>query len=79
MVKVGEKTLRYVQGTKGLMLTYRKSDSLEIEGYSDADFAGDIDDQKSTSGYVFKLAGELYRGKAPNKVSLHHQRCTLNL
>ena len=27
-----KKALRYVQGTKGLMLTYRKSDSLEIEG-----------------------------------------------
>ena len=52
-----KKALRYVQGTKGLMLTYRKSDSLEIEGYSDADFAGDIDDRKSTSGYVFTLTG----------------------
>ena len=39
------------------MLTYRNSDSLEIEGYSDADFAGHIDDRKSTSGYVFTLAG----------------------
>ena len=45
-----KKALRYVQGTKGLMLTYRRSDTLEIEGYSDADFAGDIDDRKSTSG-----------------------------
>jgi len=39
------------------MLTYRRSDSLEIEGYSDSDFVGDIDDRKSTSGYVFTLAG----------------------
>ena len=39
------------------MLTYRKSDSLQVEGYSDSDFAGDIDDRKSTSGYVFTLAG----------------------
>jgi hypothetical protein len=39
------------------MLTYRRSDSLEIEGYPDSDFAGDIDDRKSTSGYVFALAG----------------------
>ena len=39
------------------MLTYKKSDSLKIEGYSDADFAGDIDDRKFTSGYVFTLAG----------------------
>jgi len=52
-----KKALRYLQGTKGLMLTYRRSDSLQVEGYSDSDFAGDIDDRKSTSGYVFTLAG----------------------
>ena len=51
-----KKALRYLQGTKCLMLTYR-SDSLQVEGYSDSDFAGDIDDRKSTSGYVFTLAG----------------------
>ena len=54
---MAKKALRYVQGTKGLMLTYKRSDSLEIRGYSDADFAGDRDDRKSTSGYVFTLAG----------------------
>ena len=52
-----KKALCYVQVTKGLMLTYRRSDSLHIEGYSDLDFAGDVDDRKSTSGYVFTLAG----------------------
>jgi hypothetical protein len=36
------KALRYVQDTKGLLLTYRRSYSLEIEGYSDSDFARDI-------------------------------------
>ena len=36
---------------------YKRSDSLHIEGYSDLDFAGDVDDRKSTSGYVFTLAG----------------------
>ena len=52
-----KKALSYVQGTKGLMLTYRRSDSLHIEGYSDSDFARDVDDRKSTSGYVFTLTG----------------------
>ena len=52
-----KKALRYAQGTKDYMLTYRRSDSLEIKGYSDADFAGDKDDRKSTSGYIFTLAG----------------------
>ena len=51
-----KKALRYVRSTIGLMLTYRKSASLEIEGYLDADFAGDVDDRKSMSGYIFTLA-----------------------
>ncbi|XP_041004064.1 secreted RxLR effector protein 161-like [Juglans microcarpa x Juglans regia] len=38
-------------------LTFRRTDSLEITGYSDSDFAGCFDSRKSTSGYVFLLAG----------------------
>ena len=52
-----KKALCYVQGAKDLMLTYRRSDSLEIRGYSYADFAGEKDDRKSPSGCVFTLAG----------------------
>jgi hypothetical protein len=40
------------------MLIYERSDNLEIVGYSDSDFAGCLDTERSTSGYVFKLAGE---------------------
>ena len=50
-----KKVLRYLQGMKSLMMTYRRSDSLHIVGSSDSDYAGD--DRKSTSGYVFTLAG----------------------
>jgi hypothetical protein len=39
------------------MLTYRRSDALEIVGYSDSHFVGCKDTEKSTSGYVFLLAG----------------------
>ena len=51
-----KKALRYMQGTKHYMLTYSRSDNLEVIGYSDADFAGCVDSLKSTSGYVFTLA-----------------------
>jgi hypothetical protein len=51
-----KKALRYMQGTKDLILTYRRSDSLKIEGYSDSDFAGDVNDKNSTTGYIFTLA-----------------------
>jgi hypothetical protein len=51
-----KKSLRCLQGTKGLMLTYKKSDApLEIVGYSDSDFAGCLNTKKSTSGYIFTL------------------------
>jgi hypothetical protein len=53
--KLVKKVLRYLQGTKGLKLTYRKTESLRIVGVSDSNYAGD--DRKSTSGYVFTLAG----------------------
>jgi hypothetical protein len=39
------------------MLTYERSGSLEIVGFSDSDFAGYLDTDRSTSGYVFKLTG----------------------
>jgi len=39
------------------MLTYRRSDSLEIVGYSDADLGGCADKKRSTTGYIFTLAG----------------------
>ena len=54
--KLIKKVLRYMQGTKGYMLTYRRSDNLEVVGYSDADFAGCKDSMKSTSGYIFTFA-----------------------
>jgi hypothetical protein len=52
-----KKALRYCQGTKNYMLTYKRLDNLEVIGYSDADFASCEDSRKSTSGYVFTLAG----------------------
>ena len=55
--KAVKKVLRYLQGTKNYMLTYGKSDNLVVVGYSDVDFAGCADDKKSTSGYIFTLAG----------------------
>jgi hypothetical protein len=37
--KMAKKAMRYVQGTKQYMLTYKSSDCLEIKGYSDAYYA----------------------------------------
>ena len=55
--KVAKRVMRYLQGTKDYKLTYKHSDHLEVIGYSNSDFAGCIDSRKSTSGYIFILAG----------------------
>jgi hypothetical protein len=52
-----KKSLRYIQGTKGLVLTYERLNSLELVGYSDLDYAECLDTKKSTLDYVFKLGG----------------------
>ena len=49
---------RYLKGTADQKLVYRKtSANTEIVGYSDADWAGDLDSRHSTTGNVFLLAG----------------------
>ncbi|XP_074270922.1 secreted RxLR effector protein 161-like [Silene latifolia] len=54
--RAAKKVLRYLQSTKELMLTYRRSDHLEVIGYSDSDYAGYVGSRKSTFGYLFLLA-----------------------
>ena len=36
-------------------MVFRKSEKLELTGFSDSDWAGNIDNRKSTSGFCFKL------------------------
>ena len=55
--KAAKKVLRYLQGTKDHMLTYKRSDHLEVIGYTNSDFVGCVDTRKSTFGYVYLLAG----------------------
>ena len=55
--RAAKKVMRYLKGTKDYMLMYRRTDSLEVVGYVDSDFAGCVDSRKSTSGYIFMLAG----------------------
>ena len=38
------------------MLTYRRTNTLGVVGFSDSDYAGCVDDKKSTSGFIFMMA-----------------------
>ena len=48
--------MRYLRGSSDTCL-YFTSASLKLQGYVDADFAGDIDSINSTTGFVFTLGG----------------------
>ena len=61
--KAVKNVLRYLQGTKNHKLVYKRSDNLEVIGYSDSHFAKFKDDKKSTSGYIFMLSGGHYLGE----------------
>lgn len=50
-----KRLLRYLKGTTGLGIFYKKGGCKELIAYTYSDFAGDLDDRKSTSGYVFFL------------------------
>ena len=43
--------LRYLKSSPGKGLMFSKNNHLNIEGYIDADWAGNISNRKSTSGY----------------------------
>ncbi|MCO5586618.1 hypothetical protein L7F22_040559 [Adiantum nelumboides] len=48
--------LRYLKATKDMRICYG-SQELDVKGYTDSDYAGNLDNRRSTSGYVFTLAG----------------------
>ena len=52
-----KRILRYVKGTIDFGIQFKHGNNLRLLGYADADWAGDLQDRKSTSGYVFFLNG----------------------
>lgn len=52
-----KRIMRYLKGTLEFGIWYGRGGNGDLLGYTDSDYAGDIDDCKSTSGYVFLLSG----------------------
>ena len=58
-MKALKRILKYVKGTLKLGLWYGRQSELNLVGYTDADFAGNRIDRKSTSGICQFLGGSL--------------------
>lgn len=50
-----KRVLRYLKGTSSYGLFYSSSDNFKLYGFSDSDWAGSLDDRRSTTGYLFLL------------------------
>jgi histone deacetylase 1/2 len=56
---VVKRILRYIHGTSKLGLHNRKSKSMMVSAFSDADWAGCVDDRRSTGGFAVFLGCNL--------------------
>lgn len=64
--------LRYVKRTRSFRLsfgTHRAQDQL-VEGYADANYAGDVDTRRSTTGFVYFVKGSLVSWKSKRQHSV---------
>jgi hypothetical protein len=52
-----KRIFRYLQGTLQFKLRFGGLSPQDVVGYCDADWAGDLEDRRSTTGFVFMMGG----------------------
>ena len=55
-----KRILRYIQGTLDFGILYEKNVDAKLLGFCDSDWAGCVDDMKSTSRYAFSLGSSVF-------------------
>ncbi|XP_019089082.1 PREDICTED: uncharacterized protein LOC109127931 [Camelina sativa] len=67
-----KKIIKYVKGTMNFGISFTKDTNTSLSGYCDADWAGSVDDRRSTSGGCFFMGNNLisWHSKKQNSVSL---------
>jgi hypothetical protein len=59
-----KRIFRYLRSTSDVGLIYGDDTQCLVTGYSDSDYAGDVDSRRSMTGYVFTLGGSVVSWKA---------------
>ena len=75
--KTLKRVFRYLAGTRnrGIMYGGAGAENSPISGYTDADWAGDQDSARSTSGYVFTLNGGAISWRSGKQKSIAKSTC----
>ncbi|KAL4032606.1 hypothetical protein IC575_005686 [Cucumis melo] len=58
--EAGKRVLRYILGTINFGIYYKKVSESVLFGFCDSDWGGNVDDHKSTSGYVFSMGSGVF-------------------
>ncbi|KAF5812790.1 putative RNA-directed DNA polymerase [Helianthus annuus] len=71
-MEAAQRILRYLKGTAGHGVLFKTNGHLKVELYTDADWAGDKGNRRSTSGYFSLVGGNLvtWRSKKQKVVAL---------
>ena len=64
--------IKYVKTTAEFGVWYSKDTSDVLAGYSDVDWAGNVDDRKSTSGGCFYVGNNLVSWMSKKQISSHY-------
>ncbi|XP_062099709.1 uncharacterized mitochondrial protein AtMg00810-like [Humulus lupulus] len=70
-LEVAYRILRYLKGSPGRVLLFKKNNNRSIEAFTNADWAGSVTDRKATSGYCTFVWGNLvtWRSKKQSVVA----------
>ncbi|GJU93072.1 hypothetical protein Tco_1317828, partial [Tanacetum coccineum] len=60
-LQAAKKIMRYSQGTLVYGIIYKRGEDSKLIGFINSNYAGDLDDDKSTSGYAFMIGIEQWR------------------
>ena len=65
------RVLHYLKGNSGKGILFKKNNTLALEAYTDANYAGSLVDRRSTTGYRTFLGGNLvtWRSKKQNVIA----------
>ena len=70
-----KRVMRYVSGTVGEGLLYKRGAQVEVWGYSDSSHAGERETSRGRSGYVFLSAGAAISWKSSMMKVVTHSSC----
>lgn len=73
-MKAVKRILRYLRATINMELTF-SGDLTGLTGYSDADWAGDLDTRRSTNGYVFNIGSGTISWSAKRQMAVALSSC----